>query len=264
MCGSGATVGTTSGQTGQILLDDMMGAALVEIASGGSQAGQILFDHCRLLAGHAAGCSAAATAASAGGTTRSGGGMQMATQTGIMPGTVRRHAQRHGARQAQIEGGQLGAGLWPRIEEAGSGGRGGAHDAATVHAQRIVRNNFGGRIGTLGIIAGIHFARSRTVGTGTQWVAQWALRCTHRFQIQFYSCFLAVVVVANIMNFVAKIYLILALHILHRKIHFGFLFFFKLTLIFCNLIFFFFIYFAFFISIYYQHTHACIRLIFIY
>lgn len=232
MCGSGATVGTTSGQTGQILLDDMMGAALVEIATGGSQAGQILFDHRRLLAGHAAGCSAAATAASAGGTTGPRGGMQMATQTGIMPGTVRRHAQRHGARQAQIEGGQLGAGLWPRIEEAGSGGRGGAHDAATVHAQGIVRNNFGGRIGTLGIIAGIHFARSRTVGTETQWVAQWALRCTHRFQIQFYSCFLAVVVVAKIMNFMAKIYLILALHILHRKIHFGFLF--EFTLIFFN------------------------------
>lgn len=163
MCGCGATVGT-AGQTGQILLDDMMSSALVEITRGGTQAGQILFDHCRLLAGHAAGCGAAA-AAGAGGTAGTGGGMQMATQTGIMPGTVRRHAQRHGARQPQIEGGQLSAGLWPRVEEAGSGGRGGAHDAATVHAQGIVRNNFGGRIGTLGIIAGIHFARSRTVGT---------------------------------------------------------------------------------------------------
>lgn len=173
MCGCGATVGT-AGQTGQILLDDVMGAALVEIACGGTQAGQILFDHRRLLAGHAAGRGAAAAAAAAGGTAGAGGGMQMATQTGIMPGTVRRHAQRHGARQPQIEGGQLSAGLWPGIEEAGSGGRGGAHDAATVHAQGIVRNNFGGRIGTLGIIAGIHFARSRTVGT--ERIAQWA-RC---------------------------------------------------------------------------------------
>lgn len=49
---------------------------------------------------------------------------------------------------------------------------------------------------------------------------------------EFYSCFLAVVVVAKIMNFMAKIYLILALHILHTKIHFGFLF--EFTLIFFN------------------------------
>lgn len=106
-------------------------AAAVAAAIGGAQAGQILLDHRRLLAGNAAGRGAAR----GGGACTRGGGMQMATQTGIMPGTVRRHAQRHRAGEAQIEGGELGARLGTRIEETRSGGRGGAHDAATVHAQ---------------------------------------------------------------------------------------------------------------------------------
>lgn len=125
MCGCGAAVG--AGQTGQILLDDMM-CALVEISCGGTQTGQILFNARRLLAGHTAGRGATASAAAAAAARTaqragSGRGMQMTTQIGIMPSTVRRYAQRHGARQAQVEGGQLGAGLRARIEEAGSGGR---------------------------------------------------------------------------------------------------------------------------------------------
>jgi len=90
--------------------------------------------------------------------------MQVTAQRGrrLVPGAVRRHthAQPHRAGQAEVEGRQLRAGLRARIEEAGSRGRGGAHDAAAVHAQRIVRNNFGGRVGTRGIIAGIHFVRT--------------------------------------------------------------------------------------------------------
>lgn len=125
MAGCGATA-IGAGQTGEILLDDMM-RALVEVRRGGGQAGQILLDARRLLAGHAAGRGATAIAASTcvGARQRagSGRGVQMATQIGIMPCTVRRHAQRHGARQPQIEGRQLGAGLRPRIEEAGSRGR---------------------------------------------------------------------------------------------------------------------------------------------
>lgn len=162
MAGRGAAA-IGAGQAGEILLNDVM-RALVEVRRRGRQAGQILLDARRLLAGHAAGRGATAVAATTcvGARQRagSGRGVQMATQIGIVPGTVRRHAQRHGARQAQIEGRQLGAGLRPRVEEAGSRGRGGAHDAATVHAQGIVRNNFGGRIGTRGITAGIHFART--------------------------------------------------------------------------------------------------------
>lgn len=89
--------------------------------------------------------------------------MQVAAQVGrLVPGCVRRDAQTHRAGEAQVEGRELRAGLGAGIEESGSRGRGGAHDAATVHAQRVVCNNFGGWVGTRGVIAGIHFVRTRT------------------------------------------------------------------------------------------------------
>lgn len=81
VCGCGAAVG--AGQTGEILLDDVM-RALVQVRRGGAQSGQILFDARRLLAGHAArrcaAPAAAATAACVGACQRagSGRGMQMA------------------------------------------------------------------------------------------------------------------------------------------------------------------------------------------
>lgn len=170
MAGGGSSVG--AGQAGEVLLDVVMAAgALVE-------ARKVLLDHGRLLAGHAAGCGATAgggytgtgRTTSYGGsgagqrTAGSGGGsVQVAAQVGrLVPGCVRRDAQAHRAGEAYVEGRELRAGLGAGVEEAGSSGRGGAHDAATVHAQGVVRNNFGGWVGTRGVIAGIHFVRTRT------------------------------------------------------------------------------------------------------
>lgn len=162
----GASIG--AGQAGEILLN----AAAVVVALVEARR-QILLDHRRLLAGHTAGrglAPARGHTASAGGGAPGGQGstgtrrrgVQVAAQRGgvrLVPGAVRRDAdaQTHGPREPKVEGGQLGAGLGARVEEAGSRGRGGAHDAATVHAQRVVSNNFGGRLGTRVIIAGIHF-----------------------------------------------------------------------------------------------------------
>lgn len=160
MATGGSTIG--AGQAaGQILLDARMmgGSRLIEAG-----AREILLDHRRLLAGHAArsGTAAARRHAAGGGARSGGGGVQVTAEGGrrFVPGAVWRDAQPHRAGQADVEGRQLRAGLRARIEEAGSRGRGGAHDAAAVHAQRIVRNNFGGRVGTRGIIAGIHFVRT--------------------------------------------------------------------------------------------------------